>query len=86
MRLERVAMKLLVIDEHPIVLQGGRELLRRAGITDILQTHDLAVGWRLYRRESPDVFRRVIFHPQASIARSANADPRVHEPKGSRRC
>jgi two-component system, NarL family, invasion response regulator UvrY len=48
-------MKLLVIDEYPIMLQGGRELLRRAGITDILQTHDLAVGWRLYRRESPDV-------------------------------
>ena len=48
-------MKLLVIDERPIVLQGGRELLSRAGITDILQTHDLAVGWRLYRRESPDV-------------------------------
>lgn len=48
-------MKLLVIDEHPIVLQGGRELLSRAGITDILQTHDLAVGWRLYRRESPEV-------------------------------
>jgi two-component system, NarL family, invasion response regulator UvrY len=48
-------MKLLVIDERPIVLQGGRELLSRAGITDILQTHDVAVGWRLYRRESPDV-------------------------------
>jgi len=48
-------MKLLVIDEHPIALQGGRELLSRAGITDILQTHDLAVGWRLYRRESPEV-------------------------------
>ena len=47
-------MKLLVIDEHPIVLQGGQELLSR-GITDILQTHDLAVGWRLYRRESPEV-------------------------------
>ena len=54
-RLESVAMKLLVIDERPIVLQGGRELLSRAGITDVLQTHDLAVGWRLYRRESPDV-------------------------------
>ena len=39
-------MKLLVIDEHPIVLQGGQELLSR-GITDILQTHDLAVGWAL---------------------------------------
>ncbi len=46
-------MKLLVIDERPIVLQGGRELLSRAGITDVLQTHDLAVGWRLYRREFP---------------------------------
>ena len=28
-------MKLLVIDEHPIALQGGRELLSRAGITDL---------------------------------------------------
>jgi two-component system invasion response regulator UvrY len=48
-------MKLLVIDKRPIVLQVGRELLSRAGITDILQTHDLAVGWRLYRSESPDI-------------------------------
>jgi two-component system invasion response regulator UvrY len=48
-------MKLLVIDEHPITLQGGRGLLHRAGTTSIVQAQNLTDGWRLYRRWSPDV-------------------------------
>jgi two-component system invasion response regulator UvrY len=48
-------MRLLVIDEHPIVLQGGRQLLGRAGITGIIQAQTSTDGWRLYRRHSPDV-------------------------------
>jgi len=48
-------MKLLVIDEHPITLQGGRGLLHRAGTTSVIQAQNLTDGWRLYRRRSPDV-------------------------------
>jgi DNA-binding NarL/FixJ family response regulator len=47
--------RVLIIDDHPIVLQGCRRLLQDAGIQDILEARSVATGYRLYRRHRPDV-------------------------------
>ena len=41
--------RVLVIDDHPIVLQGVRQLLEDAGVNQITQALTLAEGFRLYR-------------------------------------
>ena len=46
--------RVLVIDDHPIVLQGCRQLLEDAGVDDIVQAQTLADGFRLYRVQRPD--------------------------------
>jgi DNA-binding NarL/FixJ family response regulator len=45
----------LVIDDHPIVLQGCRRLLENAGVETVLEARDPTSGYRLYRRHHPDV-------------------------------
>jgi DNA-binding NarL/FixJ family response regulator len=45
----------LVIDDHPIVLQGCRRLLQDAGVQSIMDAQDLVSGYRLYHRHRPDV-------------------------------
>lgn len=45
----------LVIDDHPIVLQGCRRLLQDAGVERVLEASTLLGGYRLFRRERPDV-------------------------------
>lgn len=45
----------LVIDDHPIVLQGCRRMLQDAGISAVLEARDVACGYKLYRRHRPDV-------------------------------
>lgn len=45
----------LIIDDHPIVLQGCRRMLEDAGVTIVLEARDAASGYRLYRRHRPDV-------------------------------
>ena len=45
----------LIIDDHPIVLQGCRRVLEDAGIEPVLAASDLVGGYRLYRRHNPDV-------------------------------
>jgi DNA-binding NarL/FixJ family response regulator len=45
----------LIIDDHPIVLQGCRRVLEDAGIWPVLTASDLVSGYRLYRRHAPDV-------------------------------
>ena len=47
--------KVLVIDDHPIVLQGCRHMLEEAGVEIVLEARDPASGYRLYRRHHPDV-------------------------------
>jgi two-component system, NarL family, invasion response regulator UvrY len=47
--------RVLVIDDHPIVLQGVRQLLEDAGVNQIVQARNLADGFRLYRTQKPDV-------------------------------
>ena len=45
----------LIIDDHPIVLQGCRRMLEDAGVNTVLEARDAASGYRLYRRHHPDV-------------------------------
>jgi DNA-binding NarL/FixJ family response regulator len=45
----------LIIDDHPIVLQGCRRVLEDAGVETVLDARDLVSGYRMYRRHSPDV-------------------------------
>jgi len=45
----------LVIDDHPIVLQGCRRLLEDAGVERVLEASTLLSGYRQFRREKPDV-------------------------------
>lgn len=45
----------LIIDDHPIVLQGCRRMLEDAGVAVVLEARDAVSGYRLYRRHHPDV-------------------------------
>jgi DNA-binding NarL/FixJ family response regulator len=45
----------LIIDDHPIVLQGCRRVLEDSGVETVLDARDIASGYRLYRRHNPDV-------------------------------
>ena len=47
--------RVLVIDDHPIVLQGCRRMLEDAGADEVFEARDIASGYRLYRRHHPDV-------------------------------
>jgi len=47
--------RVLIIDDHPVVLQGLRQLLEDAGVNSTYQAHSLADGFRLYRTQKPDV-------------------------------
>jgi DNA-binding NarL/FixJ family response regulator len=45
----------LIIDDHPIVLQGFRRVLLDAGVEAVIEARDVVSGYRIYRRRRPDV-------------------------------
>jgi DNA-binding NarL/FixJ family response regulator len=45
----------LIVDDHPIVLQGCRRILEDAGVETVLDARDPVAGYRSYRRHRPDV-------------------------------
>lgn len=45
----------LIIDDHPIVLQGCRRLLEDVGITEVIEASDATSGYRLFRGKRPDI-------------------------------
>jgi DNA-binding NarL/FixJ family response regulator len=45
----------LIIDDHPIVLQAWTQLLRDAGVDQVFDARDVASGYRLYRRRRPEM-------------------------------
>ncbi|WP_020178349.1 response regulator transcription factor [Methylopila sp. M107] len=45
----------LVIDDHPIVLEGCRRVLLDAGFDQVLEAASPLEGFRLYRRSRPDL-------------------------------
>jgi two-component system, NarL family, invasion response regulator UvrY len=47
--------RVLVIDDHPIVLQGCRQLLEDVGVESIVLAQSVAEGFRLYRVQPPDL-------------------------------
>ncbi len=47
--------KVLVIDDHPLVLQGCSRVLEDAGITDVTLCLNPVEGFRAYRQSRPDL-------------------------------
>jgi DNA-binding NarL/FixJ family response regulator len=47
--------KVLVIDDHPIVLQGCKQVLEDAGVDSVAQASSLVDGFRQYRTIKPDL-------------------------------
>ncbi len=47
--------QVLLIDDHPIVIQGCRTILQDGMACEVLEAGDVASGYRLYRRHRPDV-------------------------------
>jgi DNA-binding NarL/FixJ family response regulator len=47
--------RVLLIDDHPLVLQGCQRVLEDAGVTEVIEATSAAAGYRLYRRRHPDV-------------------------------
>jgi DNA-binding NarL/FixJ family response regulator len=48
-------MKVLVIDDHPIVFQGCRRLLEDVGVDEMLIADRPSRGFQLYRQERPNM-------------------------------
>jgi DNA-binding NarL/FixJ family response regulator len=48
-------MKVLVIDDHPIVIQGCRRLLEDAGVDELLIASSPSEGFRVHRHKRPDM-------------------------------
>jgi two-component system, NarL family, invasion response regulator UvrY len=47
--------RVLIIDDHPIVLQGCRRMLKDVGITEVFEARDAVSGYRLCQQHRPDV-------------------------------
>lgn len=47
--------RVLVIDDHPIVVQGCRHLLEEAGFTTVLEAGSAAEGYELFCRDRPEI-------------------------------
>jgi DNA-binding NarL/FixJ family response regulator len=47
--------RVLLVDNHPIVLHGCKELLAGAGANEVDQAQSASEGFRIYRERKPDV-------------------------------
>jgi len=45
----------LVVDDHPILLQGCRRILEDIGIETVIEARSVASGYSLFRRHMPDM-------------------------------
>lgn len=45
----------LIVDDHPIVLQGCRQVLQDAGVTKLFEADTAVAAYRIFRRSRPDV-------------------------------
>jgi two-component system invasion response regulator UvrY len=50
-----MTVSVLIVDDHPILLQGCRRMLEDMGVTTVIEARDIVAGYRLYRRHSPDM-------------------------------
>ncbi|ODN71813.1 response regulator transcription factor [Methylobrevis pamukkalensis] len=73
--------KILVVDDHPIVLQGCRQIFSESGACEVLTASRPLQAFRLWRRERPDVvivdlsFDRKAFAGLSLVRRLRAADP-----------
>ncbi|MEP9351958.1 response regulator transcription factor [Xanthobacter sp. KR7-65] len=47
--------RVLIIDDHPIVLQGCRILLEDSGTCELVKAQSAIAGYRAFRRQRPDM-------------------------------
>jgi two-component system, NarL family, invasion response regulator UvrY len=47
--------RVLIIDDHPMIVEGCQRVLRDAGICELMDARTLVSGYRLYRRGRPEV-------------------------------
>jgi DNA-binding NarL/FixJ family response regulator len=47
--------RVLIVDDHPIVLQACRRMLQDAGFNDVIEARDTDCGYRLYCDHHPDI-------------------------------
>jgi DNA-binding NarL/FixJ family response regulator len=47
--------RVLIIDDHPIVLHGCRRILQDAGVREVLEASSVKTGYRLFLRHRPDM-------------------------------
>ena len=71
----------LIVDDHPIVLQGCRRILASARIRPIFEASDTATGYELFRKHRPDVVVTGLSFRNSgleglSLIRRINADKR----------
>ena len=45
----------LIVDDHPVVVQGCRRILEDAEITTVFEAGDIATGYELFRDHRPEV-------------------------------
>jgi two-component system, NarL family, invasion response regulator UvrY len=75
--------KVLVVDDHPIVLQGCRRILEAADDTTVLEASDVTMAYELFRSHRPDVviidlsMRDVGLAGLSLIRRISENDPRA---------
>jgi two-component system invasion response regulator UvrY len=76
-------ISVLVIDDHPVLLQGARRVLEDAQIGPVFEAGHIVAGYRMYRRNSPEVVVvDLAMHGQqlggmALIRRIRSHDPRA---------
>ena len=76
------AIKILLVDDHPIVREGYRRLLERLGGFQVVgEAGEAAAAYDLFRRSAPDVVVMDISMPGSSGTRSRA----THPPMGSAR-
>jgi two-component system invasion response regulator UvrY len=53
--LRQTVTRVLIIDDHPIVLQGCRRVLEDAGVEAVIEARDAVSGYRTWLRQRPEV-------------------------------
>jgi two-component system, NarL family, invasion response regulator UvrY len=54
-RADRSVTSVLIIDDHPFVIQGCKRILEVAGINLVFSAADVANGYALYQQKRPDL-------------------------------
>lgn len=45
----------LIVDDHPIVLQGCRRMLEDVGVSEVIEAGDATLGYQLFSGKRPDI-------------------------------